>query len=87
MRGRTVMVYDRPDGELVQVFQVGVEDMPGVIRALLEERPDLDALHIVVDGIIDRTSAAYMELGPGEVRSAAVTSLSASRSMPPSPSH
>ena len=73
------MIYDRPDGELVQVFQVGVEDMPGVIKALLEERPYLDALHIVVDGIIDRTSVAYMELEPDEVRTAAVTDPSAYR--------
>ena len=59
MRGRTVMVYDRPDGELVQVFQVGVEDMHGVIKALLERRPDLDALHI-----IDRTDSFFARTVP-----------------------
>ena len=68
MRGRTVMIYNRPEGDLVQVFQVGVEDMHGVIKALLEEHPDLNALHIVVDGVIDQTSVAFLELGPGEVR-------------------
>ena len=67
------MIYHRPEGELVQVLQVGVEDMHGVIKALLEERPDFDALHVVVDGIIDQTSVAFMELAPGEVRTAAVT--------------
>lgn len=87
MRGRTVMIYDHPDGELVQVFQVGVEDTQGVLEALLKEHPDLDALHIVVDGIIDQTSAAFMELGPGEVRSAAVMVPPAARGMPPSPNH
>ena len=86
MRGRTVMIYNRPGGELVQVFQVGVEDMDGVIKALLEERPDLDALHIVVDGVIDQTSVAFLELGQGEVRSAAVTASPASRDTPPAAS-
>ena len=87
MRGRTVMIYDHPNGELMQVFQIGVEDTHGVIKALLDERPDLDALHIVVDGIIDQTSVAFLELEPGEVRSAAITALPAARGMPPSPTH
>ena len=86
MRGRTVMIYNRPDGELVQVFQVGVEDMHGAIMALLEEHPYLNAFHIVVAGVIDQTSVAFLELQPGEVRSAAVTAPPAARGMPPSPS-
>ena len=81
------MIYNRPEGDLVQVFQVGVEDMHGVIKALLEEHPDLNALHIVVDGVIDQTSVAFLELGPGEVRSAAVTASPASRGTVPAARH
>ena len=67
------MIQDRPEGEPVQVLQVGVDDRRGAIKASLDTHPGFDELHIVVDGVIHQTSVAFMELAPGEVRTAAVT--------------
>ena len=65
MQGRIVRVYDP---ELVQAFDVAIEDPDAAIAAVRAAHPSLGNCHMEAAERLSKTAVAFLELDLGEVR-------------------